>query len=139
MKITVLTNFMCTSSGIQYIYHVVQPSLLPISKTFLSFQTETVCINKSSSFPSPPSHWGLLFYFLFLYILLFQVVHVSEVRQHLSFCAFGSSEYSSQFLPSLVELFPTADLSGPLIPVYRALSSYSSFYSVLQILVPSAF
>ena len=64
-KFTILTILIVQLHDIKYIYSVVQPSPLFISKTFSSSQTETLFpLNIKSLFPPPPIPQQPPFYFV---------------------------------------------------------------------------
>ena len=64
------------------------PLILSLSRTFLSYQTETLYpLNSNSPLFGPPSIWGKpLYYFPSPWIWLLLVPHISGIIQYLSFC-----------------------------------------------------
>ena len=103
MKFTIL-NLAVQVISINYIYNVVQPSPLSISRTFSSSPAETLPIKQKLPIPCPyshPSRWKPPFYFLSLWIWQFYVPHISEIIQYLSFCVWliSLSVMSSRFIP----------------------------------------
>ena len=66
-----------------------------VQNSFIAPNWNLFPVHKNSLYPSAPSPWWLPFYFLSLWIWLFQIPHVSEIIQYLSFCIFISRQIMS--------------------------------------------
>ena len=84
-----------TTSDIQCIHAVVQPSPLSSFRTFLSLQKETPnTFRGHSTFPPFPYLWQLLICFMFLWSYLFWLFHISGIIQYMTFC--GPRDYHTK-------------------------------------------